>query len=214
LFARLGATGLTAASLPEVTHLRHGKGHAWWVRRNPVELARRPDGAATVLRWIREAWQGRYGARGWRETNYLLLRRGPYVVAAGLDESVEARSKPLAGRFLNLFDPTLATRTQVALTPGSRWFLLDLDRVPRKTPAVLAAAVRTLPISAKARELRCWVEGVADTPAVVAIAARRAPRGVTLAGEPLADWRWDPVDGLLRVGFPNASAPRELRVVF
>jgi len=36
----------------------------------------------------------------WRQTNHLLLRRGPYVIAAGLDESVEGAPKRLRGRLL------------------------------------------------------------------------------------------------------------------
>ena len=44
---------------------------------------------------------------------------GPYLIAAGLDESVpDAAPVMLRGRFISLFDPTLAVVTEVALDPG------------------------------------------------------------------------------------------------
>ena len=65
----------------------------------------------------------------WKESNHLALRRGPYVIGAGLDESVAGAAKELKGRFVDLFDPELKVRRTVALQPGTRAFLLDLDAV-------------------------------------------------------------------------------------
>ena len=49
----------------------------------------------------------------WRETNYLLLRRGPYVIAAGLKESTEGPGKVLRGPFIDLFDAELSLQETV-----------------------------------------------------------------------------------------------------
>jgi hypothetical protein len=47
----------------------------------------------------------------WTETNALALRRGPYLIAAGLDESIpNAASFVLHGRFIDLFDAQLPVR--------------------------------------------------------------------------------------------------------
>ena len=74
----------------------------------------------------------------YRETSHLILRRGPYLIAAGLDESVPgAVPQELTGRFVNLFDARLPVLQHVTLTPGSRYLLLDLDRVGAKSPAAL-----------------------------------------------------------------------------
>ena len=125
----------------------------------------------------------------WRETNYLLLRRGPYVLAAGLDESVAGDPKQLNGRFVNLFDPELRVRSTVTLTPGSRFFLVDLDAMRSRRPQVIASACKALPTKHGAHVLSFAVEGVVNTPAVLLLRVPKAPRSVTLDGQPLGDFR-------------------------
>jgi hypothetical protein len=155
----------------------------------------------------RVKWQG-------RETNYLLLRRGPYLIGAGLDESIDWTGRTLRGRFVNLFDPELLFRREVTLSPGSRWFLLDLDRMKLRQPGLLASACKTLPLAASKTEYRCVVEGVAETTANVLFHAPRKPRSILLGGQEVSEWRWDKEERLLWVRFGNTSGPRELSVNF
>ena len=86
---------------------RVGKGIVALLRRKPVDLARSPDGAAILRAALRRAFVAHYGAGEWREQNYLLLRRGPYVIASVLDESLPDRPLVLRGRFVDLLDPAL-----------------------------------------------------------------------------------------------------------
>jgi len=187
-----------------------GKGGVIWMRENPAGLAASAEGDARLVAVVKQA-AGRARLK-WRETNYLLLRRGPYVLAAGLDESVAGEPKTLRGRWVNLFDPELRVRQSVALTPGSRLFLLDLDAVRGRQPRVLASACKALPAKSAARSLSLIVEGVINTPAVVLLRASAAPRSVTLAGQPLQSFHYSPGDRLLWVRFANEARPRELRI--
>src|SRR5206468_3974793 len=98
----------------------------------------------------------------WRETNYLVLRRGPYLIAAGLEESIPGDSQILRGRFVNLFDPKLEVCDSVTLTPGSRFLLLDLGSTNGSRSKILASACRALPASGARDSLSSWVEGVAQ----------------------------------------------------
>ena len=118
--------------------MKVGKGSLIWLKENPAKLAASADGDRTVVAAVKEM----AAAAGvpWRETNYLMLRRGRFVIAAGLDESVAGEPRVLRGRFVNLFDSELTVRTTVELTPGSRWFLLDIDAAKARPPAVLASA--------------------------------------------------------------------------
>ena len=59
-----------------------------------------------------------------------MLPRGPYVIAADLDESVAGAPKELRGRFVNLFDPALRLRDAATLSPAARFFL-DNTKVQR-----------------------------------------------------------------------------------
>ena len=165
-----------------------GKGGVIWMRENPAGLAASAEGDARLVATVKQA-AARAGLK-WRETNYLLLRRGPYVLAAGLDESVAGEPKTLRGRFVNLFDPELRVQKTVTLAPGSRFFLLDLDAVRGNQPEVLASACKALPAKQGDHSLSIAVEGVVNTPAVVLLRAATAPRSVTLAGQALENFQY------------------------
>jgi hypothetical protein len=123
-------------------------------------------------------------------------------------------TKTLRGRFVSLFDPELAVRREVVLSPGSRWFLFDLDKLRSREPTIVASACKALPTPPADRRHHWQVEGVAGTPAVVLLHARRAPQQVTLAGSPLEQCRWDPDTRLTWIRFTNTSGPRELTIRF
>jgi len=189
-----------------------GRGGVIWLRENPAGLAASAEGDKRLVATAKQA-----AARAklkWRETNYLLLRRGPYVLAAGLDESVAGEPKRLGGRFVNLFDPELRVQESITVAPGSRCFLLDLEAVRGRQPRVLASACKALPAKSSADGLQLNVEGVADTPAVLLLGASKAPRSVTLAGQPLHNFLYSPEHRLLWIRFTNQASPRELAIQF
>jgi hypothetical protein len=151
----------------------------------------------------------------WKETNYLALRRGPYVIGAGLDESIEAETRKFEGRFVNLFDSELRVQRSIELKAGTRVFLLDLDTVNTSSPRLLAAACKALPIRRDDDASLAWtVEGVADTPGIVLISTAKPPRSILLEQKPLDSFTYDTAEGLLTIRFPNEARPRELVVEF
>jgi hypothetical protein len=143
-----------------------------------------------------------------------LLRRGPYLIGAGLDESVAGEPKGLKGHFINLFDPELRLQTNVALSASARLLLLDLDSARLKRPTVLASACKAVPAKSDSATLSLTVEGVASTPAIVLISSAKPAKGLTLDGQDLKDFEYSSSEQLLRVRFENQSKPRELRVTF
>lgn len=213
LFEQLGwKAGSSVETTGGERFMTIGKGAVFWRREPPARASESADGDARVVALMKAAvTQSRLS---WRETNYLLLERGPYVIAAGLDESVGDVSKSLKGRFVNLFDSALAVRRDVLVTPGSRWFLLDLDRVRPAGPTVLASACKALSMGGSEAQGRWMVEGIEGTPGVVLVALPKPPKQVTLAGAAVADWRWDDTERLVWVRFPNTSGPRELVIGF
>jgi len=207
--------GLDPQAAPDTLH-PVGKGAVLWLRERPAALTADAAGADRVVAATRRA-AATAGVK-WRETNYLLLRRGPYLIASGLDESIPGEPRRLGGRLVNLFDPDLAVNRELTLVPSSRFFLLDLDTaLPPGAPIlphVLASACKTLPLAATADRLKLAVEGVAKTPAIVLIATAKAPRSVTLDGRPVEQTKFDPQEGLLWVRFENESRPRDLEAAF
>jgi hypothetical protein len=205
LFAQLGIAGTDGFQAV-------GKGGVLWLRMNPATIAQSENVEGLYVQVLKTAVE--QAGLTWRETNYLLLRRGPYVIASGLDESVPGETKKLQGRFVSLFDSKLAVQNTVELTPGSRQFLLDLDRGQQNGVAVLASACKALPQKTGDTSLGYLCDGVAHTPAVILMHAEKAPSSVTLDGKNLEGVRFDAKERLLWVNFENSTAPRELRLKF
>ena len=172
---------------------------------SPAALTQKADGADTLRSAVRQAAAA--VKLPWKESNSLVLRRGPYVIAGGLDEST-ADVKPyvLRGRYINLFSPDLAVVENVEVTPGARLLLLDLRRT---TARVVAAACRVRDERAEGKTLRFLADGIGDTNGVVRIASPTAPSQVLVGGKPA---QFDYNSGLLRLRFANSVDPLEIRV--
>lgn len=203
LFAQLGLPA-------DVQPGRHQVGKGWlvWRKQSPRALAYDTAGDRTLVQDLRDlaAVQG----RDWAESNALLLRRGRYVIAAGLDETDSPAAAPLKGSYVSLFDPELRWQREVPLTAGSRHFLIDLKAAKPAEGEVIAAACKVLPVTRDRTVVRCLVEGIAKTDAVVLLRSQQAPRKVTLDGQELSGVRHEPEAGLLWVRFANEARAREL----
>jgi hypothetical protein len=201
LFADLGLTSNTVPGTHPV-----GKGTLIYEAVSPAALTYKPDGAETIRLLTRRACDAAH--LPYTETNYLSLRRGPYVVAAGLDESLPDTPHRLTGSFVDLFHADLPILKSVELTPQSRRLLLDLDKVKAKAPAVLAAACKTL----GAKRLpeggfRFYAEGPDNTQAAVRVRLDAIPSTVLLDDQPLPldSAAWDAETRTLLLRFPNAA---------
>ncbi len=188
-----------------------GRGQVLWLKQNPAYFASATNGDTQLVEAVKAATSA---SIHWQDTNCLILRRGPYLAAAGLDESVAGGPRTLHGRFINLFDPELRVQTVVTLTPGSRHLLLDLDRTDPVAPHVLASAGKTFPAKAAAGAVAFTTEGVSGTGGIVLMRALSAPRSVRLAGEPVLNFRYSATEQLLWIQFANTATPRELVTTF
>jgi hypothetical protein len=202
----------TNGEAPVETSWKCGAGRVIWLRENPVQLAASTAGAAQMVSLAHEA--ATFGKLPWRETSSLVLRRGPYVIAAGLDESIAGEPKTLRGHFVNLFDPELRVQEQVTLSPGSRFFLRDLDYQDSTAPHLLASACRALAEKSPHASPSFLVEGAAQTPAVVLLRCVRQPMAVKLDDQPVEDVKFSKTDQLLWVRFVNQAKPRTLTLNF
>lgn len=213
LFEQLSFGGASSdQSTATRVNWEHGKGEVFWLKESPVRLAQDAKGDERLIQLVKQAALS--AKLKWRETNYLLLRRGPYLIAAGLDESIPGAPKLFHGRFVNLFDPELRVQRTIELKPGSRYFLRDLDTARGRTPQILASACKALPLKQDSKSVSFTVEGVGKTSAIVLLSAPKPPRSITLAGKPVADCEHSVTDGLLWLRFANETRPRELAIQF
>jgi hypothetical protein len=203
--------GLDNSVAPEAFH-RIGDGGLIWLRERPANFTTSVDGAAQIVSAAKLAAQNI--RLPWRETDYLLLRRGPYVIASGLDESFAAPSRELGGHFVNLFDSELRVQGKISITPGSRWFLLDLDVARTGQTHLLASACRASLKNQTPEHSDFTVEGVGETPGIILLESPQPPRAIMLDGKRLSTFEYSAKERLLWIRFENKSESQELSVHF
>jgi hypothetical protein len=185
---------------------KSGRGRIIYDTASPAALTYKADGADHVRDLVKRASEA--ARLPYAETNAFVLRRGPYVIASGLDESLPGE-KTLRGRFVDLFDAGLPVLRSVTLAPNSRRYLLDLDRVGRRAPTVLAGACKALGEKrASDGGLRFYAEGPDKTEAAVRLLLTDAPKAVTVDGRPLPtdSISWDAGSRTALLRFPNSAS--------
>ena len=117
---------------------RVGRGKVYVLRNDPCEFAMDAEQEGRLLEVLSKA------TGGLQTKNNYLLRRGPYLMAAVVDEGAVSDSPlALSGQFIDLFDPSLPIVKKKIVQPGEQTFLLDIKQVSdRRHPQILAAASR------------------------------------------------------------------------
>lgn len=191
---------------------KFGKGAVVFAAASPAALSYRKDGAGMVRDLVRQACS----AAGvvYRETSHIVLRRGPYIIGAGLENSAPGTPvQELRGSFIDLFDPNQTVVNSVKLEPGRRVLLYDLNLGKQSSPRVLAAACKTLGASSRADGAFAFhARGPENTNAIVQIGLSRPPHEVSLDGRPASpdSWSWDASARVLRLRFPNKADGRDV----
>jgi hypothetical protein len=205
--------------LPSATGIHAvGKGFVLYESQSPSALTYLPDGGNRVYGLVQRAAKSAHLSL--KETNALVLRRGPYVVAAGLDndpgvsEQAPAHPVSVTGDLVNLFDPDLAETSEVVIQPGTRALLLDVNYFKSSTPRILAASAKITAEHASAGSLAFEAEGIDQTNAVVRILSTKAPREITVNGKPLDPGQYRQSGRTLLLHFANTATPQQIKLLF
>jgi len=186
-----------------------GKGLVLVERSHPAFFSRSQSARRRLLSLVKrgvEATEGRY-----IERNSLHLRRGPYVIAAAMEESIDAAPLHLDGPFVDLLDPRLAIRKTVDIEPGNQAWLLDLKRVS-KGPLPLAAAGRIETWKASKNSVHYTI----STPQGIVVSARlllpKRPRNVAVDGKTCEDVHWHEASRTLLIRHAGRPEPIEVEL--
>ncbi|MDR3619774.1 MAG: hypothetical protein P4L85_10535 [Paludisphaera borealis] len=188
------------------------KGTLIWDAASPAALTYKTDGAVQIRKLIEQACQAAGVSYG--ETDHMVLRRGPYVIAAGLEADRPGQSHTLKGQFVDLFDAGLKVVDTVPLAPTTRALLIDLDRAA-KAPRVLAAACRvTSETPTPEGGLKFVARGPKDTTAAIRVALAKRPAKVTIDGQPAdaESQTWDDASHTLLLRFANGADGRQVAI--
>lgn len=130
---------------PEASKMSYsfGKGNVFIVRKNPKELVLEKNNDKTFLDIVTEAYHNTKTKGKLELKNNYYLERGPYDIAAVLDESISKEPLHIEGLVIDLFDPELPVLHEKIINPGEQAYLFDLNRIEnKKQPQVLCAASR------------------------------------------------------------------------
>ena len=183
-----------------------GRGQVLWIKERPSSLSRRADGA----KYLADKVQSVASILPWQETASLVLNRGPYIIAAGMDESDSSR-QTLTGDFVDLFDPELRPQKTIDLKPNSRHFLIDLAKFNR---TVVASAGQVVEKTSSSNQWQGTIEGIGNTQGIILLRAKAVPVSATLDGKPLEVSDYDPERHLLWLRLPLTSSPQTINVKF
>jgi hypothetical protein len=204
---------------PDATGLHPvGRGFVLFESQSPAALTHSPTGSAQLLTLLHTAAGAIHLSL--QETRSLVLRRGPYVIAAGLDadptDVASSAKSPVVvkGDLINLFDPDLAESDHVIIKPGTRALLLDVNSLNFSTPRLVAASAKISHEQVSADSLTFQAEGIDQTQAVARILPGRAVRQVTLNGRPLDSSQYQRNGRTLLLHFQNTAAPQQVKVLF
>jgi len=180
---------------------RCGKGNVFVLRKHPAYFSRSLENAEDLVRWVQMAVKAAKG--GWVEGNVLQVRRGPYVIASVLEESVSEEPLRLKGQFVDLLDAQLPVRASITVKPGHHIWLLDLKKIKGPGALMLAAAGR----------LESWkstIDGVdylISSPLGVHVSARmrlpQEPSTVSVDGIPCEKVTWHRASGTVLLQHPG-----------
>lgn len=196
-----GATGVTKV----------GKGVVVYAATSPAGLSRSPDGADQVRALVRQGMSA-IGVP-WEEASALVLKRGPYIVAGGLDAAVQnAGPITLKGRFISLFEDNLPVVTEVRIDSGARAFLVDLEAMP--AVSIVAAACRVSDAHVSSNHIEFSTDGIDKSCGVICMKVPTTPTSIILGDQPLPASASEFHDGLLRIRLNNQVIARHVSITW
>lgn len=190
---------------PEQGSYSFGKGRVLVERRHPAAITRSADEADRFRAVVQKAIEAT--GEKYLERNHFILRRGPYRIAACMDESRDKEPLKLQGRFVNLFDAALSVLTEVVVPLNRQAFLLDLDAVKGTPPLALASAGRLETWEPSDRALKYTTTSIEGVEVSTRLLLPAAPTQVNVDGQPCGRVEWDPASKTVLIRHAGRCQP-------
>lgn len=171
-----------------------GRGVFGWLQENPSSLARSKSGADMLRQTVQKAITLLSGdGSDWKPKHYYKIRRGPYWVAAVLEESISSDPLVIRGPVVDVFDPQLGVLTEVRLNPGQQALLYDVEagRPSEDGVAVISASSRVEDLTRMSSGFRFIARGPANLKATARIYCPVKPVSATQDRTASVAWEWD-----------------------
>jgi len=194
---------------------RVGKGVVIYSAKSPATLTHEATGAESIRTITKQAAAA--VKLKWSESDQLILRRGPFVIASGLDRA-DAMPYTLKGSYVNLFDAKLSTVADPAIKPASRMLLLDTKFYAPATPRVLAASGRITDLSTTPQSIAFSIASIDGRDehdrAAIRVLLPKQPKTVTVDGKPLSADTSRYTDHMLLLDLAAHSTAQKISISF
>ena len=146
--------------------------------------------------------------------NNFIVERGPYTIAAVMDESVSEEPLTLSGLYIDLFDKDLPVLTSKQIQPGEQGYLYDLNKVSGKVKAkVLCGASRIYDEKVGKRSYSFVAKSPINTTNVSRVLLPCKPEKVQVNGKEEQP-EWDESSKTLLLSFENDPAGVNVSIVW
>lgn len=184
---------------PSAGDYKFGKGKVHIIRQDPKEFVLENNGAEPLIDAVEELCGGNI-----EKKNNFLLERGMYLIAAVLDESVSPEPLKLDGRYIDLYDPSLPICQNVEVRPGVQRLFIDLSKVRKDSPMILAAASRAENETLSGRTFSYVAKSPAATVNVSRVLLPAAPKSLKVNDKECLDQTcWDEASQTYLLTFDN-----------
>ncbi|WJH29556.1 hypothetical protein N6H13_01835 [Paenibacillus sp. CC-CFT742] len=177
---------------------RIGKGGMVWLNEHPAEFTRSRAGADRLRQSVQDIIaELNPPAIQWQPRPYFKIRRGPYIIASALNESVCEEFLVIPGPVVDLFDSKLSVLSQVVLKPGEQALLYDVEagRPTNGEVSLIAASSRIESLSESGTGFQFLAKGPARLQATARLYSKVKPVSAQyiVQGQAVsAAWEWDP----------------------
>lgn len=194
---------------PDTGEYAYGKGKVYVMREEPKEFVLNANNDTNYFETIKKAFETTPNKGKLETKNSLYLERGPYIIAAVMDESISNDPMTLKGVFIDLFDPALPILTEKTVSPGEQAFLYNVAFIKSKSkPTVLCGASRIYNEVSKRGYYSFVAKSPLETNNVSRVLLPKKPSEVVVknpAGEVVtnAEHAWDETSGTCLLKFEN-----------
>lgn len=190
---------------PSAGTYAYGKGTVTVIREDPKQFVLKTNNDINYFETIEKVYK-KVTKKAIETKNNFVVERGPYTIAAVLDESVSHAPLHLKGMFIDLFDKDLPVMTEKVINPGEQGYLYNIKNVATGTKAkVLCGASRIYDEKVGTRSYSFVAKSPLNTTNVSRILLPKAPVTVQVNGTNVQNIQelWDQQSKTLRLGFEN-----------
>jgi hypothetical protein len=166
---------------------KYGKGAVMVARKDPKEYVLSEGADQNFVREVSALYKQAAKGRDLEFKNVFCLQRGMYDLVAVMNESITEEPYRIEGTLIDLFDPELPVCTSKEIRPGEQGYFINLDRVKKGKPHVLASGSRESDEVIASHSYTYLAKGPQRTTAVSRVWLPSRPTAVKVNGTDVLD---------------------------